>query len=143
MTRQSEFRLGPVGVIEGGPHPSFPVKPLARIRWAMNAPITNTAEKVLLLVLATHASPEGVAWPSIATMASCGSLSRRATVNAVQRLATAGWVVIERRSHRTSRYRPKSPSDHLCEGCRYVIPPAARVCPVCGAEGPMVVNLFP
>ena len=138
---QNEMRLGIVGVVQRGPYPIFPKKPVARIRWAMKAPIAHTSGKAVLMILAIHADEQGKAWPSLATIAECGSMTRRTTISAVKRLAERGWITIERRSQLTSRYWPKSPRDELCRGCWYVLPPGAPFCPTCGLEGGENISL--
>ena len=80
MSDQSEFRLGVVGVVEGGRYPSFPGRPIARIRWAMDAPIKRTTDKAVLIILSVHTSDEGVAWPAMRTIARCSSIQRRAAI---------------------------------------------------------------
>ena len=81
MASQHVLRLGPVGVVDGGSYPSFPRKPLARIRWAMEAPVKNTPDKAVLMILAIHADEQGKAWPSLATIAHCGSMARRTAIS--------------------------------------------------------------
>ena len=60
---QHEIPLGIVGVVQRGPYPIFPEKPIARIRWAMKAPIAHTSGKAVLMILAIHADEQGKAWP--------------------------------------------------------------------------------
>ena len=136
------MRLGIVGVIEGGPFPEFPKSPLERIRWAFAAPLERTTDKVVLTILATYANDKGVAWPGLATIAQCGSMTRRTAINAVGRLVKAGWLAIEKRPHRTSQYWPKSPGVNLCSGCKYVVPARVSVCGICGTETHELVQYF-
>ena len=139
MASQTELRLGPVGVVEG--YPAFPRKPIERIRWAMNAPIAHTSDKSVLMILAVHADERGKAWPSMATIARCGSMTRRTAFTAVRRLDETGWLAIDRRPRRPSRYWPKSPRDKHCPGCWYIVPSGAQICPICGLEGGEMISL--
>ena len=138
---QHEIPLGIVGVVQRGPYPIFPEKPIARIRWAMKAPIAHTSGKAVLIILAIHADEQGKAWPSLATITECGSMTRRTAISAVKRLAERGWITVERRSQLTSRYWPKSPRDKHCPGCRFILPPGAPFCPICGLEGGENISL--
>ena len=129
---EAELRLGVLGVVNGGSYPSFPRKPLARIRWAMEAPVKNTPDKAVLMILAIHADEQGKAWPSLATVAHCGSMARRTAIRAVNELARGGLITIDKRPRLTSKYWPKSPQDAHCRSCWLAMPSAAPFCPACG-----------
>ena len=126
------------------PYPDFPADPLGRIRWAEEAPIlgkrkgegrgVGTGAKVVLIVLAHRANAEGCAWPSVATLASWCSLSRRGVHGALSALAGRGWVAVETRERRSSRYWPKAPHEERCSGCFGRLPVNAELCARCGCD---------
>ena len=128
-------RVGFVGEVEPEPHGAFPTDVLGRIRWAMSAPVESPPAKTVAMILAVFADRDGKAWPSLETIAKCASLSRRAAINAVNRLEDDGWLTVYKRRSRPSLYWLKRPADRHCRGCWYVRPARVRLCPSCGREG--------
>ena len=130
--KQSEFRLGPVGVVEGGriacqgcgydfppgarvcpvcgfERAPYPGGTFQRYDWVFSQRIDATA-KLVLIALVSHDRPNGKGvFPSHNRLAEMTSLSRRAVINALARLETAGWITWDqtrRRGRQTSnRYK--------------------------------------
>lgn len=73
--------------------------------WADQA-ITDRAELIVLLALADYANDEGVAWPSIDSIASKGRLFPRTVFRVLDRLKRAGKIHIDSGGgkHQTNRY---------------------------------------
>lgn len=55
----------------------------------------TSSDKLLTGVLATRAGENGHSWPSITKLARDTGMSRRGVIKSLQRLATAGFVVVE------------------------------------------------
>ena len=81
--------------------------PLDRIRWARDMPVISAAERVILLVLASHSDPGGTCWPSLATIARESCLSRATVKRAMATLERGGLVTGERMP------KPQSTRYHL------------------------------
>lgn len=69
-----------------------PVSGFALIRafWA-NGP-TDSTQRHVLTTLAIHASPDGLAWPSVGTIAACCGISERHTRRALAALEAEGFI---------------------------------------------------
>jgi hypothetical protein len=63
--------------------------------------------RLVLLAIAVHINPSGIAWPSFATLAVETKLSRRHVIRLVKRLEASGELDVERRPGRTNVYRLK------------------------------------
>jgi hypothetical protein len=63
--------------------------------------------RLVLLAIAVHVNPSGIAWPSFATLAVETKLSRRHVIRLVKRLEASGELDVERRPGRTNVYRVK------------------------------------
>ena len=71
--------------------------------WRTKLPLT---EKMVLLVIADHASDEGDnAWPSQQTIATRASLSVRTVQRTVNKLVASGWLKLEKRAGGTQYTR--------------------------------------
>ena len=143
--KQSEFRLGPVGVIEGGLIPCqgcgyalpgaailcpvcgferapYPAGTFRRFDWVLNQTPDSTA-KLVLLALVSHDRPHGKGiYPSHARLAQLTGLGRRTVIDAIARLRASGWVSQEQTRHRrgqqsTNRYRVHQPGQAECGSC--------------------------
>ncbi len=110
MAEPAEFRLGPVGVVDGGRvtcrgcgytmPPGARVCPVCGIErapypagkvelydWVLDQPIADSAAKLVLLALVSHDKPGGAGiFPGQERLARMTGLSRRAVVNAPARL---------------------------------------------------------
>lgn len=62
------------------------------------------AQKSVLISLADNASDEGVCWPSVSTIAMRTCLSERSVQNAIKWLISAGVLVVQERSGRSTVY---------------------------------------
>ena len=127
MASQTELRLGPVGVVEGGvacggcdftmpsdaaicpvcgaERKAYPAGTVARFDWVLDQPIGDPLAKLVLFALVLHDKPnsEGI-FPSQARLARLTGLSRRSVVNALKRLRKAGWVEREKLRRRDGRH---------------------------------------
>lgn len=75
------------------------------LNWAWGVKTGSPSAKLVLIALADQARPDGLAWPSVATIARRTDLSERAVQKHVAGLERLGLMTIERRSGRSSRYR--------------------------------------
>lgn len=122
MRGQSEFRLGVVGVIDGGrvacpecrnvlplearicpvcgfERAPYPAGKVERFRWVFEQQI-DAVDKLVLLALTCHDLPNNAGiFPSQERLARMTGLSRRSVIRALERLRAAGWI--ER--HKTRR----------------------------------------
>jgi hypothetical protein len=75
--------------------------------WAFTeAPVTNKADLLVLLVLANHANDTGLAWPSVPRISKHSRLSERAVYYGLRRLVAAGVIqVASQKPGRSTRYR--------------------------------------
>ena len=127
MADQAEFRLGVVGVVDGGrvkcggcgydlaarrgaicPACGFERKPypagsFQRFNWVFGQKIDATG-KLVLLALAYHDMPNGRGvYPSHARLARMTGLSRSSVIRALKRLRKAGWVTQRKTRRRDGR----------------------------------------
>lgn len=144
MSRQFQKPLDPhagyVAPVDACNYPSFPSKPLDRIRWAMEAPLSSPTMKAVLVCLALHADRgRGRAWVSAPTIARMTSLSLRAAKGALRRLQADGWIaVVEIPGRRTYRV-PQAPAHPRCGECGGEVPADAlgrrpAQCLLCGVQ---------
>jgi hypothetical protein len=71
--------------------------------WKEATDVKGTA-KVILLNLAWHADEEGVAWPSLPTLAAEAGVAERTAQDALAELDALGWIRREFRPRRSTRY---------------------------------------
>jgi hypothetical protein len=71
--------------------------------------------RLVLLTIAVHVNPSGIAWPSFATLAVETKLSRRHVIRLVKRLEASGELDVERRPGRTNVYRVKLSTGAMLE----------------------------
>ena len=129
MSGQSEFRLGVVGVVEGGklmcagcgferplgPSPchvcgtvrglhtgrEYPAGKLERYSWVFDQDIANPAAKFVLAALVHCDMPQGKGvYPSVARLAHMTGMSRRNVQYSLKWLVAAGWIDREARGRR-------------------------------------------
>ena len=132
MQRPFDPRAGFVAEVGADPYPSFPEKPLDRIRWAQDAPLGNLPSKTLLMILASRADATGRAWPAVDSLARWGSMGRRTVFDGLDHLEAGGWLWRQRRKRLSTSYWPLSPAERRCEGCRLQLPADLDLCPSCG-----------
>jgi hypothetical protein len=63
--------------------------------------------RLVLLTIAVHINPSGIAWPSFATLAVETKLSRRHVIRLVKRLEASGELEVTRRPGYSNLYRVK------------------------------------
>jgi hypothetical protein len=71
--------------------------------------------RLVLLAIAVHINPSGIAWPSYTTLAVETKLSRRHVIRLVKRLEESGELDVERRTGRTNVYRLKLSTGAMIE----------------------------
>ena len=97
------------------------------ISWAMNVSAGSPQRKLILLVLANYADPQGVCWPSYRDLAAQIEMSRRTVIRLVEELCRAGHLTKEERfdddrRQKTNVFRlPMS-------GVTAAVPPSSPVC---------------
>jgi len=75
------------------------------IRWAMKQQVDGPAVKAALLVIAEHANPDGLCWPSVSKLAEEACTDPRSMRRFLTRLRDAGLLDIEASTGRLNRYR--------------------------------------
>lgn len=73
-------------------------------RWALTTGAPTMA-RFVLVTLACHANRDGVAWPSVTTLADETGLARRSVITSLGVLEAAALVDVERSAGRGNRYR--------------------------------------
>ena len=126
-TDQAEFRLGVVGVVDGGrvkcggcgfdvpteaalcpacgfERQPYPAGKFQRYDWALNQPIADPAAKLVLIALISHDKPNGRGvFPSHERLARMTGLGRSSVIRALKRLRKAGWVTQRKTRRRDGR----------------------------------------
>ena len=76
------------------------------VRWVLEKSRTKGAERMIMVVIAEHADTQGLAWPSIETIARLANCSPRYVKNTIRRLSQDE-LVIEKGGGRgrSNRYR--------------------------------------
>ena len=65
--------------------------------WAFEESPTRGAERLVLLALAEYANDEGYCWPSMASTARKGGVTRRSVIRVIKRLEEKGCLQVKRR----------------------------------------------
>jgi biotin operon repressor len=71
--------------------------------------------RLVLLTIAVHINPSGIAWPSYQTLAAETKLSRRHVIRLVKRLEASGELEVTRRRGYSNLYRVKLSTPQMLE----------------------------
>jgi hypothetical protein len=71
--------------------------------------------RLVLLAIAVHVNPSGIAWPSFHTLAAETKLSRRHVIRLVKRLEASGELEVTRRPGHSNLYRVKLSTGAMLE----------------------------
>lgn len=63
------------------------------VGWAMKRTVSRSSEKFVLVCLANYSDEAGIAYPSVAALASDTGQDRKTVIRGLQALAEAGWIM--------------------------------------------------